>query len=116
MDQCRTDLAGGSRHLELFADHAGERLSLKSPLSESLEERAGFQKESGWQSLSGDPLFFGIGRTLADRFGRQRLVVIPNVTSVQTLCARICEARIQIDAVSFHGLKGGPTWGRPRYP
>ncbi|MFZ0929477.1 MAG: precorrin-6y C5,15-methyltransferase (decarboxylating) subunit CbiE [Syntrophobacteraceae bacterium] len=100
-------LAGGGRHLELFPDHAGEKLSLKSPLSESLEEIGRISKTKRVAVLcSGDPLFFGIGKTLADRFGRESLVVIPNVTSVQTLCARICESWDSIDVMSFHGLKG----------
>lgn len=105
-------LAGSGRHLELFPDHAGEKLSLKSPLSESLEEIGRISKTKRTAVLcSGDPLFFGIGRTLADRFGRERLVVIPNVTSVQTLCARVCESWDSIEAVSFHGLKGGAGIG-----
>jgi precorrin-6Y C5,15-methyltransferase (decarboxylating) len=105
-------LAGGRRHLELFPDHAGEKLSLKSPLSESLEEIGRISKTKRTAVLcSGDPLFFGIGRTLADRFGRERLVVIPNVTSVQALCARVCESWDSIEAVSFHGVKGGAGIG-----
>ncbi len=105
-------LAGSGRHLEFFPDHAGEKLSLKSPLSESLEEIGRISKTKRTAVLcSGDPLFFGIGRTLADRFGRDRLVVIPNVTSVQTLCARVCESWDSIEAVSFHGLKGGTGIG-----
>ena len=106
-------LAGGVRHLELFPDHAGEKLPLKSPLSESLEEIGRISKTKRIAVLcSGDPLFFGIGRTLANRFGRERLVVIPNITSVQALCARICESWDSIDTVSFHGRKGETGIGR----
>ncbi len=100
-------LVGGARHLDLFPTHAGEKISLKSPLSDSLEEIAVLSTSKRVAVLcSGDPLFFGIGSTLAKRFGRERLVIIPNVTSVQTLCARICESWHSVDAVSFHGLKG----------
>jgi precorrin-6Y C5,15-methyltransferase (decarboxylating) len=100
-------LAGGRRHLELFPNHSGMKLSLKSPLAESIEEIGRLSNTKRVAVLcSGDPLFFGIGRTLADRFGRERLVVIPNVTSVQSLCARICESLDEVDAVSFHGRKG----------
>lgn len=99
-------LVGGARHLASFQDHAGEKLFLKSPLSESVEE---IGRVSNTKRLavvcSGDPLFFGIAKTLADRFGKQRLVIIPNVTSVQMLCASICESWDAADAVSFHGVK-----------
>lgn len=100
-------LAGGGRHLELFPDHTGEKIPFRSPLSESVEEigRISITKRVA-VLCSGDPLFFGIGKTLADRFGKERLVTVPNVTSVQTLCARICESWDSVDAVSFHGLKG----------
>lgn len=100
-------LAGGERQLELFPDHSGEKLPLKSPLSERLEEIARLSDTKRVAVLcSGDPLFFGAGRALADRFGRERLVIIPGVTSVQTLCARICESWDSVETMSFHGAKG----------
>jgi precorrin-6Y C5,15-methyltransferase (decarboxylating) len=100
-------LVGGNRHLELFPEYAGEKLPLKSPLSKSMEDIAGISATKRVAVLcSGDPMFFGIGRTLSDRFGRERLVIVPNITSVQTLCARICENLDKIDTVSFHGRKG----------
>ena len=106
-------LAGGSRHLELVPEYAGEKLPLKSPLSESLEEIARISATKRIAVLcSGDPMFFGIGSTLADRFGRERLVVVPNITSVQALCARVCESLDKIDTVSFHGRKGETGIGR----
>ena len=49
---------------------------------------------------------------MADRFGRERLVVIPNITSVQALCARVCESWDSIETVSFHGRKGETGIGR----
>ncbi len=106
-------LAGGSRNLELVPEYAGEKLPLKSPLSESLEEIARISATKRIAVLcSGDPMFFGIGSTLADKFGRERLVVVPNITSVQALCARVCESLDKIDTVSFHGRKGETGIGR----
>ncbi len=100
-------LAGSARHLEPFKDHAGEKLFFKSPLSQSVEEIARLSNTKRIAVIcSGDPLFFGIGKTLVERLGRERIVIIPNVTSVQTLCAGICENWDSADAVSFHGHKG----------
>lgn len=106
-------LVGSAKHLESFKDHPAEKLPFKSPFSESVEE-IGRVSENTRVALicSGDPLFFGIGKTLAERFGKERLFVIPNVTSVQTLCARICESWDSADAVSFHGLKGDGSMER----
>ncbi|MDR3566922.1 MAG: precorrin-6y C5,15-methyltransferase (decarboxylating) subunit CbiE [Syntrophobacteraceae bacterium] len=97
-------LLGSAKHLESFRDHAGEKLSFTSPLSQSVEEIGRISKTKRVAVVcSGDPLFFGIAKTLRARFGKERLLVIPNVTSVQTLCARICENWDAAEAVSFHG-------------
>ncbi len=52
---------------------------------------------------SGDPLFFGIGRTLIERYGRERLEVRPAFSSLQLLCARLAIVRDDLDVVSLHG-------------
>ena len=106
-------LAGGSRHLELISGYAGEKLALKSPVSERLDEIDRASKTKRVAVLcSGDPLFFGIGRTLADRLGKERILVIPNITSIQALCARVCESWDSMETVSFHGRKGETGIGR----
>lgn len=106
-------LAGADRHLQSFKEQAGERLLLKSPLWESIEEIASLSQTQRIAVLcSGDPLFFGIAKTLARRLGRQHLVVIPNVTSIQMLCAESCESWDLADTVSFHGVTD--DWGMER--
>ncbi|MGC9196413.1 MAG: precorrin-6y C5,15-methyltransferase (decarboxylating) subunit CbiE [Syntrophobacteraceae bacterium] len=106
-------LAGAGRHLESFKDLAGERLIFKSPLSESIEEIASLSQTKRIAVIcSGDPLFFGIAKTLAKRLGSRQLVVIPNVTSIQMLCAASCESWDLADTVSFHGVID--DWGMER--
>ncbi len=97
-------LVGGKRHLDLFPGHPGEKIPLASPLSEQLEKigELAMQKRTAILA-SGDPLFFGIGRKLCATFGAERLVVFPNVTSVQHLCARMCIPWDGIETVSLHG-------------
>lgn len=99
-------LAGGSRHLELISNYKGEILPFKSPLSESLEEIGRASKTKRTAVLcSGDPLFFGIGKSLVKMFGKNRILVIPNITSIQVLCARVRQDWGSIRTVSFHGRK-----------
>jgi len=57
---------------------------------------------------SGDPMFFGIGRRVIEEFGKEMSVMIPDVSSVQAACARICEPWDNILFVSMHG---GPDKG-----
>lgn len=54
---------------------------------------------------SGDPLFFGIGRTLIARFGADRLAVHPALSAVQLACARF---RLPWDDLALQSLHGRP--------
>ena len=56
---------------------------------------------------SGDPLFFGIGRTLRERFGPARITVHPALSSLQLACARFCLPWDDLALVSLHG-RGEP--------
>jgi precorrin-6Y C5,15-methyltransferase (decarboxylating) len=106
-------LASGARHLELIAGYTGDKLVLKAPLSERLDEIDSASKKKRLAVLcSGDPLFFGIGSTLVEKFGKERVLVIPNITSIQALCARVRESWDSIETVSFHGRKGATGVGR----
>ena len=97
-------LVGGGRHLDLFPDHRGEKILLGSPLSDQLEQIARLAKERRVAVLaSGDPLFFGIGSRLSKLVGREHLFIVPNITSVQALCARLCDPWEDVEPVSLHG-------------
>ena len=52
---------------------------------------------------SGDPLFFGIGRTLIERFGRERVIVHPALSSMQLAFARLKEPWDDAKVLSLHG-------------
>jgi precorrin-6Y C5,15-methyltransferase (decarboxylating) len=61
---------------------------------------------------SGDPLFFGIGRTLISRLGAERVVVHPALSSLQLACARFGEPWDDLAVVSLHGRPLGELGGR----
>ena len=52
---------------------------------------------------SGDPLFFGVGRTLVKKFGAHRINIHPALSSMQLACARF---RIPWDDMKFISLHG----------
>jgi len=54
---------------------------------------------------SGDPLFYGIGRTLIARFGPERITVHPALSAVQLACARF---RLPWDDLALQSLHGRP--------
>ncbi len=54
---------------------------------------------------SGDPLFFGIGRNLIERFGAERVRVHPALSALQLACARFKIPWDDLAIISLHGRK-----------
>jgi precorrin-6Y C5,15-methyltransferase (decarboxylating) len=82
-------LAGGERHLGYFPSARGERFVIKNNLGELkslLKARLGNQRCV--VLASGDPMFHGIGSSLAEFFGRDTVRIEPAVSSMQLAFAR----------------------------
>ncbi|MGW0610578.1 precorrin-6y C5,15-methyltransferase (decarboxylating) subunit CbiE [Streptomyces sp. NPDC002788] len=82
-------LLGGPRQLELLPpDCAGERVAWPSPLRPAVPGLLAAHAGRRIAVLaSGDPMFYGIGRTLNEVFGPVR--VLPHPSSVSHACARL---------------------------
>ncbi len=61
---------------------------------------------------SGDPLFFGIGRTMIERFGSERVRIFPALSAVQLACARFKVPWDDLTLISLHGRDPGSLAGR----
>ena len=61
---------------------------------------------------SGDPLFFGIGRRLIDRFGADRVTFFPAVSAMQLACARFKLPWDDLPFLSLHGRSAADIAGR----
>lgn len=98
-------LAGGKRQLAAFPEAGGERLVISAPVKDfiaAVSERAA----KGLRVVvlaDGDPLFYGIGRTLVETMGRDAVRIHPGVTTLQTAAARMGLPWHDIRAVSLHG-------------
>lgn len=94
------------RFLPLAADFHGEVLAI-APLAEALQRMEERLKTGNIAVLaSGDPLFFGIGRTLMQRFGQERVVVHPALSAMQLAFARLKEPWEDAAFLSLHGREG----------
>ncbi|MFJ3904346.1 precorrin-6y C5,15-methyltransferase (decarboxylating) subunit CbiE [Streptomyces sp. NPDC090025] len=85
-------LIGGPRQLDLLpaADCPGERVPWPSPLRPAVPGLLAAHAGRRIAVLaSGDPMFYGIGRTLAELLGPDRLAVHPHPSSVAYACARL---------------------------
>jgi precorrin-6Y C5,15-methyltransferase (decarboxylating) len=100
-------IIGGSRHLALLpAAVKGRRVPLPSPLLPVLPELIDEQARDGARLVvlaSGDPMFYGIGTSLARLLGPARLRVLPHPSSVSLAAARLGWPLNDVDVVSLVG-------------
>ena len=94
-------LLGGERHLEFFPDYPGEKLVIRDNLKE-ITARLQSEPRPAVILASGDPLFYGIAGYLANKIGRERLQVVPNISSMQLAFARIKETWQDAALASCH--------------
>ncbi|MFC9292192.1 precorrin-6y C5,15-methyltransferase (decarboxylating) subunit CbiE, partial [Streptomyces sp. NPDC057052] len=98
-------VVGGRRHLEAAELPEGAARIVLGPLAPALDgiERYVAEERRVVVLASGDPGFFGIVRALAERFGADRLEVVPGVSSVATAFARLGLTWEDAVVVSAHG-------------
>ncbi|MGW6568040.1 precorrin-6y C5,15-methyltransferase (decarboxylating) subunit CbiE [Streptomyces sp. NPDC054975] len=99
-------LIGGPRQLDLLpaAECPGERVAWPSPLRPAVPGLlAAHEGRSVAVLASGDPTFYGIGRTLAETVGAERLHVLPHPSSVSYACARLGWPLEAVETVSLVG-------------
>lgn len=82
---------GGARHLDMLPDIPGQhRLTWPSPLRQGLPTLlASLGNEPAVALASGDPLLSGIGSSLIETLGSDRVVVHPGISSVALARARL---------------------------
>jgi precorrin-6Y C5,15-methyltransferase (decarboxylating) len=84
-------LIGGPRQLDLLPPQcAGERVTWPSPLRPAVPGLLAAHAGRRIAVLaSGDPMFYGIGRALAEELGPGAVRVLPHPSSVSYACARL---------------------------
>ena len=102
-------LVGGERQLQFFPQFCGERIVLKSGLSQVLERVSELAEEHNVCILaSGDPLFYGVGGLVLRKLGSAHVEVIPQPSSVQLAFA---SAGLSWDDAAVISLHGRPLIG-----
>ena len=102
LSQCHC-LFAAKRFRPLLSQYNGEVFPL-TPLSEALSN---ISRELGKGTIavlaSGDPLFFGIGKTLIQKFGSERIEIHPGLSSMQLAFSRFKEPWQECTPLSLHG-------------
>lgn len=84
-------LVGSEQMHALTAGLPGERLVVRADLQEAVRALEANGHRRAAVLVGGDPLFYGLSRYLCDRLGKERLEVLPHVSSMQLAFARVKE-------------------------
>lgn len=103
---------GGARTLQLLADHIApnaQQHDLTGALSQVAEWIRAAQAEGQRVVVlaTGDPLCHGIAAYLASRLCIEALEIIPNVSTLQLACARLCLPWQEMKFSSVHSKDAG---------
>ena len=97
-------LIGAERLLALVPAGRGERRAMNPGAGEALDLiEANLGQRRVVVLASGDPSFFGVGKLLVRRLGKERVEILPQVSSVQLAFARIKESWEDATFLSLHG-------------
>ncbi len=102
-----TILIGSSRHLSYFEFHPAQKITLNN-LQQNFDEISQLinTKEKIIILTSGDPLFFGLGRLLLEKFSPEKLNFHPHVSSIQLAFNKIKLPWQDAKIISVHGRDG----------
>jgi precorrin-6Y C5,15-methyltransferase (decarboxylating) len=96
-------LAGGERHLALVPTGAAERMVWATPFADNLDRLAAYRGRSVCVLASGDPMWFGVGATLARCFGIEQIQVVAHPGAFSLAAARLGWALHETRCLSIHG-------------
>lgn len=96
-------LAGGQRHLAMVPDFAGERLEWTAPFSDSIAALKKLKGRRVTVLASGEPMWFGVGATLARDFDPADMCVVPHPGAFSLAAARLAWRMQETETLSAHG-------------
>ncbi|MEE3660397.1 cobalt-precorrin-7 (C(5))-methyltransferase [Brenneria sp. g21c3] len=103
-------LVGGARHLAMFPDFHGQTRRLDADIDGLMTWLKAHISRQVVVLASGDPLLYGIGKRLSVHFPADQLLIVPGISAVQYLCARIALDMNDLYLTSSHGRKPDFDW------
>ena len=99
-----TILVGSSRHLNYFPHHPAQKIIIND-FQTIIKEVQQLVKQNEYIIIltSGDPLFFGLGRLLLEKFPQEPLRFYPHVSSIQLAFSRLKIPWQDVQFISVHG-------------
>jgi precorrin-6B C5,15-methyltransferase / cobalt-precorrin-6B C5,C15-methyltransferase len=96
-------LVGGERHLAMVPNGTAERLAWASPLKLTVDEILRRRGRPVVVLATGNPLWFGIGVTLARHVPSDELWIIPGASAFALACARLGWPLAEVECLTLHG-------------
>jgi precorrin-6B C5,15-methyltransferase / cobalt-precorrin-6B C5,C15-methyltransferase len=97
-------LVGGRRLLDYFPEHRSMKIPLGRDPEGTLKQLPVLAETKRVVVLaSGDPNFYGVGPLVVRVLGAEQVVIHPNLTAVQTACARLRMPWQDATVISLHG-------------
>lgn len=96
-------LVGGERHLAMVPPDGREWLVWPSPLKALLDELEARRGRRVCVLATGDPMHFGVGVTLARRFGRDAMTIVPGISAFSLAAARMGWPLAEVTCLTLHG-------------
>lgn len=98
-------LIGGERHLALVPQGGGERMSWRTPLKDTMADIAARRGKRVVVLASGDPMWFGVGATLARHFAPEEMTILPVPGAFSLAAARLAWSLPDVATITLHGRK-----------
>jgi len=96
-------LVGGDRHLTMIPEDGRERLTWPSPLADLMPHIAERRGSMVCVLATGDPMFFGIGVTLAKHFDADEMDVVPSLSAFSLAASRLGWPLADVEQLTLHG-------------
>ncbi|MBW5407817.1 cobalt-precorrin-7 (C(5))-methyltransferase [Morganella morganii] len=103
-------LIGGQRHLDEFAGLTTETRVIDADINGLMNWIAERLDRRIVILASGDPMFFGIGKRISETFAPEQVQIIPGISSVQYLCAKVGMDMNDIYLTSSHNRSPDFDW------
>lgn len=98
-------LVGGERHLALVPQGGLERLTWRTPLKDTMADIAARRGKRVVVLASGDPMWFGVGATLAKHFAPGEMTILPVPGAFSLAAARLAWSLPDIATITLHGRR-----------
>ncbi len=96
-------LIGGDRQLEMLPEDGRQRLTWPSPLADLMPQIAERRGSPVCVLATGDPMFFGIGVTLARHFDADEMDVVPSLSAFSLAASRLGWSLADVEQMTLHG-------------